>query len=245
MTDGRRRRRTRWWASGAAVVASPPPRRPAARWRSPPSAGPHPRHPARSTSPAPVVVRRGTAGRADRSCTVTRLPTDGVDKAVVTGGDPTGRWHWSAGCTGRRTGISTAGLVVWRDGRSRPGPGCRAATARSRTSTRAASGSVTASAATIRARTRTADGRIEPAKGGSEDHPTAINRTGVMVGQAGERAARWKSATAAPERLQVPGRHPGQHGHRHRRGGHDARHRGERPQHDRADRLPVARGRHR
>jgi hypothetical protein len=216
MAEGRRRRRTRFWATGTAIAAltttslaggtmavgalnSPGPvpvpdvsfsARPVPIPRmsltAPPSAKP---------SVPPVA---GLAG-----CTVTRLPTDGVDKAIVSGGDPSGRW-----LVGRLYPRDfDYPQVIWKDGRIATRFKMSGADGILRDVNR--SGQAVGSDFSgddQRAWIHT-DGKLRRLKGGA-GHAEAISDAGVIVGGLGEgirsAAARWDSPTTSPVRLKVP-----------------------------------------
>jgi hypothetical protein len=201
MADGRRRRRTRWWATGVAVAALTATSvaggtlAVAAIDRSDPA-------PRRLITPAPSLSVAAPRVSGPAACTVTRLPTAGVAKAVVTGGDPTGRY-----LVGRLYRTSdrdfNRGLVVWRDGRivaETRMPGGDGAIEDINADGVGVGYSLSGEDPIPYAYR---DGRMSRLKGGSGT-THAVNRTGVIVGQVGEQAARWESATAAPEKLKVP-----------------------------------------
>ena len=128
MAEGRRRRRTRFWATGTAVAAltatslaggtlavgalSSPGPVPLPDVIESVSPVPMPRM-SMSGAPSPSVSVPPVAGLT--GCTVTRLPTDGVDKAIVTAGDPSGRWHGRPALP--RPGGLNYPVVIWRDGK--------------------------------------------------------------------------------------------------------------------------------
>ncbi len=216
MAEGRRRRRTRFWATGTAVAAlaatslagstlavgaldSPGPV-PIPDVIASGSPVPMPRMSLTATpsSPASVPPVAGLAG-----CTVTRLPTDGVDKAIVSGGDPSGRWF-----VGRLyPGDFAYPQVIWKDGRIAAKFRMSGADGLLRDVNRAgqAVGS-DFSGEDQRAWIHTGGG-LKRLKGGA-GHAEAINDAGVVVGGLGKgiasAAVRWDSPTAAPVELKVP-----------------------------------------
>jgi hypothetical protein len=203
MTEGRRRRRTRWWASGVAVVAV----------TATTAAGgtlafsalgrpaPAPSRPVAGPSPS-VGVAAPPAGPKD--CRVTRLPTGGVEKSLVTGGDPSGRWQ--VGRLYPASSGATRSLVVWRDGkivdRVEPG-GDDDSFSDINTRGQAVGFGFQPDARPYAYR----DGTVSPLAGG-EGTATAINDQGVVVGSLGPiyqgRPVRWPAITARPQRLPLP-----------------------------------------
>jgi hypothetical protein len=114
MAEGRRRRRTRWWTSGLAVVAVTATTAAGGTLAFPALGRPTPPPPRPTVTASPsTAVAAPPAGPKD--CTVSRLPTAGIEKALVTGGDASGRWH--VGRLYPPGGGQGRPLVVWRDGK--------------------------------------------------------------------------------------------------------------------------------
>ena len=203
MREGRRRRRTRHWSTALAVTAvtavtagggtvmvaaakNDAEPRPTAS--APPSAG---------VTPAAPAVKV--------NCAVARLPTDGIKKALVTSGDPSG--HYLAGRVYPPSGNRRVGVVLWKDGRivDRPDmPG-------SDPSLDDINSSGIAVGTSFDGDRRYAyvyrDGAFSKLTRGQAS-VRAINDAGVMVGSIGPDdtavPVRWPSPGAPPERLQLP-----------------------------------------
>jgi hypothetical protein len=201
MREGRRRRSTRWWSSVTAVVALTATT--AAGGTLALSAldrpAPTPPRPSPSiTVAAPPVV--------PKSCTVTRLPTNGVKKALVTAGDPTG--HWLAGRTYPGNTGKSRPLIVWKDGKIAATPQVSGGDQglRDINSHGVAVGS---SFDPEQTPFLYAGSKVTTLRGGAGE-ATALNDAGVIVGVLGElddrRPVRWTSATAQPEHLTLPAR---------------------------------------
>lgn len=210
VADGRRRRRSRWYASGAAVVAltatavTGGPLAVAAL--NPPAPAPTP-----ALTPTASATPSSTAGaRPDgpTGCTVTRLPTDGIDKALVTGADSSGRY--AVGRTYPGTAKFRYPLVVWKDGKlvdevEMPGSDQSLNDVNSR-------GVAVGSSFDAKDRKHPyvyRDGTVSRLAGDGEGTATAINDAGVIIGGLGgdplyPRPVRWASATAQPVALTVP-----------------------------------------
>ncbi|MGA5303187.1 hypothetical protein ACPCHT_24880 [Nucisporomicrobium flavum] len=203
MAQGRRRRLTRWWASGTAIVALTATTAAGGTLAfsavGRPGTAPRP-----VATPAPSITAAAPLERP-KDCTVTRLPTGGVEKALVTGGDPSG--HWVVGRTypaGKDDGSRP--LVIWKDGKI-------ADTVRI--------GGQDQSFEDINKRGNAvgytfepgvrpyaySNGKVTPIPGG-EAVAQAINDDGVVVGSLGPiyegLPVRWSSITAQPEKLPVP-----------------------------------------
>ncbi|MEV4641615.1 hypothetical protein AB0J80_30150 [Actinoplanes sp. NPDC049548] len=202
MAEGRRRRRTRWWASATAIVALTATTAAGGTLAVAALDRPAPA-PRTVATPAPSVTAAAPPARP-RDCRVTRLPTDGVKKALVTGGDPSGRWH--VGRTYPTRGDMSYPLVVWRDGKL-------AATVEIGGSDQELAdinshGVAVGSSFVPESRPYVyADGKATQLKGG-EGAASAINERGVIVGSLGPALegmpARWTSRTAQPQQLPVP-----------------------------------------
>lgn len=205
MRDGRRRRSTRWWASATAVVALTATTAAGGTLAVTALDRPSPR-PARPAPTAVPSISVAAPPAGPGNCTVTRLPTNGVKKALVTAGDPTGRW-----LTGRtypgNTGPSRP-LIVWKDGTVAANPKVSGGDQRLNDIN---SGGVAVGSSFDPDETpfRYAEGEVTTLRGGAGE-ATALNDAGVMVGVLGElddrRPVRWTSATAQPERLPLPDR---------------------------------------
>ena len=209
MAEGRRRRRFRFWATGSAVAALtatslaggslavgalrtddpiPMPRM---------TISAMPSMTVSASAPAPAT---GPAG-----CTVTRLPTDGVKKAIVSGGDSSGRYLLGRLYTGQ-SGFRYP-QVIWKDGRiaGRPQlPGADGTFVDINTDGVAVGSSYQGEEIQGYA---FHDGRVTAMKGG-RGQASAISNSGVVVGGLGDalelEAARWDSVTAQPVKLKVP-----------------------------------------
>jgi hypothetical protein len=203
LAEGRRRRRTRWWASGIAVVAVTATTAAGGTLAFSALGRPTPAPPRPTTAPSPsVAVAAPPAGPKD--CKVTRLPTGGIEKSLVTGGDSSGRWQVGRLYPPGRKEIRP--LVVWRDGEI---------------ADQVEAGGSDDSFTDINTRGQAVgfgfrpdvqpyayrDGRIRPLAGGTGT-ATAINDAGVVVGTQGPlyegRPVRWPSTTARPEQLPLP-----------------------------------------
>lgn len=203
MVEGRRRRVLRRWSGGAALIAL-----------TSVAAGGGTLAVAalRDGSPVPVPTVTATATATPSAvaaapaqptgCTVTRLPTDGVRKAVVTAGDPTGRYL--AG----RTYQPSPGPILWKDGKilDRPrltgdDPSFDDINSSGIAVGSAFLGDLQQQGYAYR------DGRVTELDG-KHTVPMAINDAGVIVGTIGEVLkevpVRWDSADAKAEPLPMP-----------------------------------------
>jgi hypothetical protein len=211
MSQGRRRRRLRWYSGGVAVAALT-----ATAVAGTPLAVTALQRP--RTAPVPAVVASPAmtaAGLPGASiapaapagltgCTVQRLPTEGVDKAVVTGGDPSGRYV--AGRTYPQGGGEYP-VLIWRDGRiaatvAMPGGDQLLEDINTQGTAVGSSYAPDLRAFVYR------DGRLAPLAGGTPIKAVAVNDAGVIVGSAvreqRSRPVRWSSATADPVELPLP-----------------------------------------
>jgi hypothetical protein len=204
MTEGRRRRVLRRWSGGLALVAV----------TSVTAAGgtlaatalrdgtpvPVPT-PVTTVSAATSAVAAAPAGPKD--CRVERLPTGRVTKAVVTAGDPSGRY-----LTGRLYNNASANTIIWRDGRILARPMVPGDDGRwsdiNRSGVAVGSGFVTddrEQAYVYR------DGKVTALKGRATA-AYAINDAGVVAGSIGEVLnevpVRWDSVDAEVTRLPLP-----------------------------------------
>ncbi|MEU4623177.1 hypothetical protein AB0G04_24785 [Actinoplanes sp. NPDC023801] len=203
MAEGRRRRVVRRWSGGVALVALT---------SVTAGGGTLAVSALRDGTPVPVPTVVVTASvtpsaapaapAGPTGCRVTRLPTGGVTKALVTAGDPSGRYQ-----TGRLYGTS-ANTIVWRDGKILARPVVPGGDGRfadvNRSGVAVGSGFVTddrQQAFIYR------NGRVT-ALDGSHTFANAINDAGVIVGAVGESGAevpaRWNSAGARVSRLPLP-----------------------------------------
>jgi uncharacterized membrane protein len=201
MADGRRRRRSRWWAGGTAVVALTATTAAGGTLAFSAIGRPSPKAPITIATPTPSVTAAAPPA-GPKNCKVTRLPTDGAKKALVTAGDPSG--HWLVGRTYPQ-GPSRP-FVVWKDGKL-------VATGETSGEDQSLEDINTKGVAVG----YSFDPGVRPysyrngkvtAMAGGEAVPTAINDAGVVVGAVGPlyegRPVRWKSVTAEPDRLPVP-----------------------------------------
>ncbi|GAA4963306.1 hypothetical protein [Actinoplanes utahensis] len=201
MAEGRRRRSLRRWSSGAALIAVTSVTAgggtfavAALRDEKPIPA------PTTTTSVAPSVV--AAAPDFPRDCTVVRLPTDGVKKALVTSGDPEGRY-----LAGRLYGTSVT-TIIWKDGKILARPEMDGGDASFDDINRAGIAVGSAYVGDERQQAYAyADGKVT-ALDGEHTAASAINDAGVIAGAIGptlsEAPARWDSVTAAVERLPLP-----------------------------------------
>lgn len=204
MAEGRRRRKLRWWSSGVAVVALT-----AASVGGGTLVATAMDH---DPAPRPVPTAFATtapskaAAETPTSCTVTRLPTNGIKKAVLTAGDPSG--HYLAG----RLYLGGTGfnrpIIIWKDGKilatvAMPG---------SDQTVYALNAAGVAVGTSFDTKDRQhayvyRNGTFRQLAGG-EAGATDINEAGVIVGAVGAAYAgvpvRWSSATATPTRLPLP-----------------------------------------
>ncbi len=202
MSDGRRRRRTRWFAGGVAVAAMS---------ATAMAGGPLAVTALRGPSPAPSLTASASpdasaaAPAGPRNCRVTRLATNGVEKAVVTAGDPTGRY--AAGRTYPGGANSHYPVVLWKDGQLQaeiefPGSDQRLDDINAQGVAVGSSYGGDDSYPYVYL-----DGTMRRLAGG-RGNTVAINDAGVIVGSLGgpedNRAVRWASPTAQPVELKLP-----------------------------------------
>jgi len=203
MREGRRRRSSRWWASATAVVALTATT--AAGGTLALSALDRPSPKPVPPAPAPSVTAAAPPA-APKDCTVTRLPTNGVKKALVTAGDPTGRWLVGRTYPGN-TGQSRP-LIVWKDGKIAASPKVSGGDQRLQ-DINSHGVAVGSSWDPDQTPFLYADSKVTTLSGG-DGEATALNDAGVIVGVLGEmddrRPVRWTSATARPESLPLPDR---------------------------------------
>lgn len=200
MAEGRKRRVLRRWSGGVALIALTSVTAGggtlamAALDKETPLPAP-----TAVTSVTPSLQAAAPAGPT--RCEVTRLPTDGVKKALVTAGDPSGRYL--AG----RVYQSSVSTIIWKDGKilARPQLADGDPSFNDITSSGVAVGS-----AFIGERRQAyvyRDGKVTELDG-RHTEARAINEAGVIVGSIGEifeeAPARWSSAGADVERLPMP-----------------------------------------
>ncbi|MFC4072510.1 hypothetical protein [Actinoplanes subglobosus] len=199
MVEGRRRRVLRRWSGGAALIALTSVAAGggtlavAALNDGTPVPGP-------ATTAAPSAV--AAAPDVPVGCEVTRLPTDGVKKSLVTSGDPSGRYL--AG----RLYRAASNTILWRDGRILATPRVPGDDASFRDVNRsgvAVGGSFVTSDRQQAYVYR--DGRVQELDGRGTT-ATAINDAGVIVGSMGPAYSgvpvRWDSAGAKVTPLRLP-----------------------------------------
>lgn len=206
LSEGRRRRRARRIAGVVTVGALTA----AALAVGPAALGdPHARRanlpavlPSAAVSPAPSPSVRPTASPVS-GCTVRELPTGRHREAIVTGGDPTGRWL--LGRSYPKDG-SDRPMLVWRDGSlfsQNPLPGDDAAL-RDVTSTGLAVGYTYEPMRAYLVR----DGTATVLPDGDGAQATAVNEAGMIAGhreQGGKlRPVRWPAADQRPVDLPMP-----------------------------------------
>jgi hypothetical protein len=206
LAEGRRRRRVRWWAGGTAIIALTATAAGGGTLALGALDRPHPVPSPRlvATASPSVTVAARPAGPA--GCTITRLPTDGLNQALVTGGDPSG--ELLVGRLYPTNGSFHRPLVVWKNGKiadrvEMPGSDQSLDDINSHG---VAVGTSFGSDDRQRAYV-VRSGKVTALKGG-EAGATAINDAGVIVGTVGTaldgQPARWSSATVAPVRLALP-----------------------------------------
>lgn len=204
MAEGRRRRKLRWWSSGVAVVALTG----AAVGGGSLMATAMDQDPAPRPAPTAIATPKPSAPAANTptGCTVTRLPTNGIKKAVLTAGDPSG--HYLAG----RLYLGGTGfnrpIIIWKDGKilataAMPGSD------QSIDDLNAAGVGVGTSFDTQERQHAYVyrNGTFHQLAGG-EAGASAINEAGAIAGTLGAAYAgvpvRWSSATAKPVKLPLP-----------------------------------------
>jgi hypothetical protein len=207
MAEGRRRRRSRIWATVAAVGAltatSVAGGTLAVGAMGHDDVVPRPVLSTPTSAPASASAPAAPVEKGPADCTVTRLPTDGVTKAIVSGGDPSGRYLLGRLYTGR----SPYPQVIWKDGRiaARPPlPGADGSFEDINTAGVAVGSAFQGEEIQGYAYH---DGKVTAMKGG-RGQASAINDAGVVVGGLGDylelAAARWDSVDAQPVKLPVP-----------------------------------------
>ena len=200
MAEGRRRRRLRRWSVTAAVsavtlVAAGGGTTVATALRD------YDRRPQPLPSvaaPAPATQPSGAL-----SCTMSRLPTGDIKKALVTSGDPSGRY-----LAGR---VYPPGervrTIVWRDGKILSRAAMPGSDASIDDLNSAGVGVGTSYTGDLTKAYVFQDWKFTPL-GGENPAATAINDAGVIVGSGGGELVRyplrWRSPGAAPEKLPLP-----------------------------------------
>ncbi|MCY1137123.1 hypothetical protein OWR29_03870 [Actinoplanes sp. Pm04-4] len=203
MAEGRRRRRTRRWSGGVALVAVTAVAAgggtlaTAALRDEPAPVKPVPPVTVASKAPAPVP----------KNCKVTLLPSGGIKKALVTAGDPTGRYF--AGRVYPPSGVHT---VLWKDGVLQPVPKMPGDDA----GFRAINSSGVAVGSSFEGDQQYGyvleGGTVTRLKGGP-GAPSAIDDSGLIVGSLGDPSmegtpVKWASSRATPEKLKLPSGYP-------------------------------------
>ncbi|GID76047.1 hypothetical protein Ade02nite_46880 [Paractinoplanes deccanensis] len=204
MAEGRRRRRARRWSGGVALAAVTAVAAgggtvavAALREPAPPTPAPSPTASTVAAAPAPAA-----AVPVPKDCTVTLLPSGDIRKALVTSGDPSGRYL--AGRVYPPSGVHT---VLWKDGVLQPRPPMPGADA----SWEDINSSGVAVGSSYSGEVQYA--YVSPGKSvtrlhGGEASAAAINDAGVIAGALGKPyegvPAMWPSASAAPVELPLP-----------------------------------------
>ncbi|MGX6600997.1 hypothetical protein ACWKSP_02495 [Micromonosporaceae bacterium Da 78-11] len=206
MAEGGRRRRMRRWSTGAALaavtaVAAGGGTLTVAALRTDPAPRPAP---TRGAVPVSPTVTAAAVPPGPVGCTVALLPTGGIAKALVTGGDPSGR-YLAGRIYPRSGGVRT---IIWKDGaiEARPSRFGDDASFDDLNSAGVAVGSGWDGQGIHHAYVYR-DGKVTKLRGG-EAGAEAINDAGVIVGSVGEIyngvPARWSSPDAAATKLPMP-----------------------------------------
>nr|WP_221375105.1 hypothetical protein [Actinoplanes polyasparticus] len=201
MAEGRRRRRVRTWSGGVALAAVT---------AAAAGAGTVAATAQRGDAPAPPVNPVTTTSKAPapppvpKDCKVSLLPTGGIKKALVTAGDPTGRYQ-----AGRAyPGTGKVHTVVWRDGALLPVPKMPGDDPSFR--------DINSSGVAVGYSFEGDDQRAYVLEGdtvrqlrGGGASAAAINDRGVIAGALGDLylsgvPVMWKSSRATPTRLPLP-----------------------------------------
>jgi hypothetical protein len=200
MSDGLRRRRVRRWSGGAAIatvtvavaVGGAVVVQATGAEPGPPTAG----GTTVAASAAPKLPE-------PKDCTIHRLPTGGVDKAIVSAGDPSG--HYLAGRVYPPGGHPKT--VVWKDGRLQGGGTVPGEDADIYAINSAGVGVGSAYAGDNEYPYVVRNGTSTRLKGGTGS-AMGISADGVVVGGLGGNLdrvpVRWSSADAEPTRLRLP-----------------------------------------
>jgi uncharacterized membrane protein len=201
MREGRRRRRVRGWST--AVLATAVTAVTAGGGTVMVAAARDDSKPPRPEPTASAAVVPATPA-PKRKCTVTRLPTGGIKKAVVTSGDPSG--HYLAGRVYPPGKSQNVDVVVWKDGKLVDTPDMPGSDA----SLRDINSSGVAVGTSYDGDEQQAyvyrDGAFTKLAGPGA--VSGINDAGVMVGSIGSdiepNPVRWASPGAKPQRLPLP-----------------------------------------
>ncbi len=205
MAEGRRRRGLRRWSGGVGLVAVTAIAAGGGTVAvQAMDTGPRP-HPSSSGAPAtPIATTAAAPPPGPTSCTIKKLPTGGITKALVTAGDPSG--HYIAGRVyppGK--GVHT---VIWKDGQILKAdvvPGSDA-DINDINAAGVGVGSGFDGGGHVHAYVLR-NGAVTKLAGGPAD-AVAINDAGVIVGAVGQLyeglPARWPSAGGAPVKLAMP-----------------------------------------
>jgi hypothetical protein len=199
MTEGVRRRRVRRWTSGAAIAAvtvaaavggAVAVQATGARPGPPTAAG------KTSAASAPKLSE-------PKDCSIHRLPTGGIGKAVVSAGDPSG--HYLAGRV--YPPGSYPRTVVWKDGRLQGGGTVPGEDADIYAINSSGVGVGSSYAGDNEYPYVVENGSATRLKGGTGT-AVGINAAGVIIGGLGDNVetapVRWSSAGAQPTRLPLP-----------------------------------------
>ena len=200
MAEGRRRRRVRQWSGGAALVAVTA----VAAGAGTVAATAQRDTPVPPVNPVTTTSKAPAPPLVPKDCKVALLPSGGVKKALVTAGDPTGRYQ--AGRVYPAAGkIHT---VVWRDGALLPVPKMPG----DDPSFRDINSSGVAVGYSFEGDNQQAyvleGGSVRRLPGGRAI-AAAINDRGVIAGALGDPylsaiPVTWKSSRATPTRLPIP-----------------------------------------
>jgi hypothetical protein len=207
MAEGLRRRRLRRWSSGVAALAVTTVTigggtlAVSALRDDPPEPAPSPTVTSTVASAPTAAAPAGVT-----ACTVTRLPTGQVKKAVATAGDPSGRW--AAGRLYSTQG-HPAKTVIWKDGAIHQQLAMPGADADVVDLTSTGTGIANGYDADDHEMAFLYDNGRFTRLPGTDVSARAINESGVIVGALGTAEQdplpiRWTSASAAPARLPLP-----------------------------------------
>ncbi|MFI1988306.1 hypothetical protein [Actinoplanes sp. NPDC020271] len=206
MAEGLRRRQLRRWSSAMAAltltgVTIGGGSLAVSALRDSPAPVPKP-----TTTNTPAVVPTAAAPTGITSCTVARLPTGGVEKAVATAGDPSGRW-----AAGRLYSVQghPSETIVWKDGaihQRLPLPGADADIVDLNPAGVGVANGNDADDHELAFLYQ--DGKFTRLRGDAVS-ARAINENGVIAGSAGTAEQdpypiRWASGAAVPARLPLP-----------------------------------------
>jgi hypothetical protein len=196
MTEGGRRRRVRRWSGGAAIAAV----------TVAAAVGGAVAVQAAGAKPAPPAVGRTAASPpklSEPKCTIHRLPTGGISKAIVAAGDPSG--HYLAGRV--YPPGSYPRTVIWKDGRLQGGGTMPGEDADIDAINSDGVGVGSSFAGDDQYPYVVKNGSATRLKGGTGS-AVGINAAGVIIGGLGDDVetapVRWSSAGAQPTRLPMP-----------------------------------------